>query len=206
MRAWPSRQSARCAFFRSTLGVYGMGVKLCLDKYMMCDFDAETGFGIDACEIDARTRSDKLLADYVFSGRPSKCKPPSGCKRLPAVYAATERLDSSATHDRCRQQLSTRVFQAVPQLFRGEFSPDVESRMQGGHDPVAQCRADVRDKPWDVFNPAVQSSCWQDPNNIVLPWPQSGVSSRDAWLAEPHGEKRVDQPHTCKPVLKNCHS
>lgn len=84
------------------------------------------------------------------------------------------------TKDRCRQQLSNRVFQAVPLLAKGSVLPGLESRIQVGTDTstIQECD-NLREKGWNVFHPSLCSSEWQNADHIVQPWTWGGESSRD---------------------------
>lgn len=80
---------------------------------------------------------------------------------------------------RGRNQMFTRVFQAVPDLSRGNINVENESKIQQGEITFDdfQCQG----KPLDVFTPmlpCLQNSI-QDPNNIVESWTRGGDSTRD---------------------------
>lgn len=81
------------------------------------------------------------------------------------------------TKDRCKQQLTNRVFHAVPLLSKGAVLPGLESRIQAGQDTTAIQECDnLREKGWDTFHPGMcqQGLCQRD---VLQPW--AGESSRD---------------------------
>jgi hypothetical protein len=91
---------------------------------------------------------------------------------------SSRKLDPNTwTRVKCRQQLSSRIFQAVPLLARGTSLPALESRIQSGLDTsMSKDCAYLAEKAWDTFHPSRDSPGW--PSGVV-PWSQGGQSSRD---------------------------
>ena len=88
------------------------------------------------------------------------------------------------THGKCKNQLSARVFQAVPDLGHSGFEPVIESRVTQGEDTTEKKSCDVNSgKGFDVFTPLIPclKSTIQDVKHIVPPneWTRGGEHTRD---------------------------
>ena len=83
------------------------------------------------------------------------------------------------THVKSRQQLSNRVFQAVPNLHRGTVLPGLESRLQNSLD-TRKCKSQVppgQDETFfHAFHPSVSAI---SSRHIVPEWTWGGDNSRD---------------------------
>ena len=181
-----------------------MATNVFLDSRRVCS---------DDCAKEARDNQNESMFGYsVYQHLPVACKDPNA--RVPSFmydhvnlrgrpgYGLSDgclidrssglRNDpTSLTRDRCRVQLSSRIFHAGPNLKPGVPNPDVEMPIQQGSssgdlDGIKfPCKRAIMETLTNVPTPLLP--CMKDirnPNNIVEPWTRGGVDSRDYMLRQ----------------------
>jgi hypothetical protein len=92
------------------------------------------------------------------------------------------RNDQIITRGKCKNQLSSRLFNASPYLFRGELEPDTESRIRQGEFNNKNKTCDLlSEKSLDVFTPMLPclKENIQDDKHIIPTWARGGEHTRD---------------------------
>ena len=168
-------------------------------------FDATTHIQDDTCYRNARDTMNKNINEYelfYMYSNPQGCtngKAPDLMYQYSNLHShigygpdscaidADSKLRAGLTHSRCKQELFTRLFLAVPNLLRGEPNP-VEERKLFNHnsDPPGDPRQ--RGKVFEnaaQFNftpliPSVKQAIERD-QGTVLPWPRGGADTRE-WV------------------------
>ena len=168
--------------------------------------------GADECEKNAKDAQNLEVQSYMLMPEASQkaaCKPSAPVRIPDEVYNYPNihtrigygSVDSCAidknnelfynkerlTHSRCRQQLFTRVFQAVPNLVPGEPDMVQESEVtQGLSSTMLECnglvaKKELSEKQHDVFIPLLDcyKNTVQNPVHIVEPWKRGGEITRD---------------------------
>ena len=103
------------------------------------------------------------------------------------IYSGLRNAPEQLTRDRCRIQLNTRVFQAVPNLRPGIPDSDKEMPLiQGtpgsaGEGVSIPCKKSLSEINYNRFIPLVDclKDSVQNADNIVPPWTNGGVMTRD---------------------------
>jgi hypothetical protein len=159
-------------------------------------FDAENRLRTDKCYVDAVMDGNRRQVVYNTTNMRSGQCDNEKVKKFVAENANLKswdgygwspcRIDGDSrfrydpdtlTHYKCRQQLQNRVFQAVPQLYRGTVLTNVESRIKNSQDTSRLRMCDrISEKTWDVFNPSVTS---KDTKHVIQSWTHGGENSRD---------------------------
>jgi len=92
------------------------------------------------------------------------------------------RLNALWTSERAKTQLFTRPYVGNPDLSRGISNPSLESPLVQGENTIRykQCTWKMAEEDYGRFTPLIPclESQVQNPKHIVLPFPQSGVDSR----------------------------
>ena len=92
------------------------------------------------------------------------------------------RNNQKITNEKCKSQLDSRVFHAVPDLSHGGFKAELESKLTQGEDTGEKKSCNVLSgKGLDVFTPLIPciKNTVQDPNNLVPTWTWGGEHTRD---------------------------
>lgn len=176
-------------------------------------FQQWTGTWTDECAKNAKDVQNQQVQRYTLlpqSTQLSCCKPdapiriPNEVYEYPNIHTKIGygTVDSCAidsdnkmllgadqlTHARCKQQLFSRVFQAVPNLRPGNPNPDEEAQiLQGLSTPLLQCSKFVGNKELSelqydgVFTPMIPSirSTVQTAETVVEPWQRGGEVTRE---------------------------
>lgn len=179
----------------------------------MTDFEQWGRLGNDECARNARDAANRTMQDYslfVQYNQPADPACPVNRVRGPEKMLAYPNLHSKVgfgtpdacavdidptikltkeglTRQRCRQQLFTRVFQAVPNLRPGNPDAAQESKLlQGVSTSTLECgtlpaRRELTEKAYDIFVPLVApvKDTIQNPNNLVEPWVRGGQDTRE---------------------------
>lgn len=103
------------------------------------------------------------------------------------IYSGLRNAPEQLTRDRCRVQLFTRIFQGVPNLRPGMPNSDKEMPLlQGtpgsiGEGTSLPCKKTLAEVDYNRFVPLVDclKNEVQKPDNIIPPWVNGGVMTRD---------------------------
>ena len=164
-------------------------------------FDKEHRVGSDTCATNAKLEQNKEIENYMlfnmYKTNIPNCDKPidklqdfatnnhmivkdgygvsSSCK----VDNDSQVRTHNMTNDRSRTQLFSRIFQAVPNLGRGEVNVEAESMIQQGENQYNDF--ECLGQPFDVFTPMLPclKESIQDPNHIIPQWVRGGESTRD---------------------------
>jgi hypothetical protein len=163
-------------------------------------YDADNRLADDQCAILTRLRDNESILAYSLYDKYGMCgkqckdrkekirefstQHPNlrywdGYGMAPCDVDGDSQLKHEAkwTNPRSRQQLSTRVFGAAPDLSRGEVMPNIESTLIAGGDTSYQRQCGrLAEQDWDRFAPNVDVQCVE---HIVPQWTWGGDSSRD---------------------------
>lgn len=167
-------------------------------------FDNQNRVKLDDCAITAREYQNSSVNDYAlwntyfmdcnpegeaqledFSTKNVNLHFRNGVGFTNACYVDNDtdlRVNGVWTNEKAKTQLFTRFYQANPNLARGVPEPDVEMPLvQGEESATTSFRFNVVEKDYDRFVPLVpqMKAAVQDPDNIVLPFHQSGEDSRE---------------------------
>ena len=167
-------------------------------------FDQHSSLGSDQCTVISKDTENQRINEYqlngfAFGGAGSVCPSRQTLKdmelehvnlRLKFGYGYADnctvdndskvRIDpNSMTHDGHKQQLFTRLYQAVPNLGRGVSRPDIESRLLHSH--IDETRHCTDGAPWDRFVPLVAclKNDVQNDQHIIPTWVHGGEATRD---------------------------
>jgi len=168
-------------------------------------FDKQHRLGSDVCWINAQNEQSKTIYDYhlfnFYKTNVPECESENKKLREFVVennlhikegYGFTNsclvdndsmlRNKRKMTQGKCKNQLDTRLFHAVPDLSHGGFKAEMESKLTQGEDTGEKKSCDVLSgKGLDVFTPLIPclKDNIQDPNNIVPQWIRGGEHTRD---------------------------
>lgn len=168
-------------------------------------FDKNHRIGSDECWINAQNDQSKNIYDYrmfnFYKTNVPECK--NEVKKLQEFvvennlhikegYGNTNgcfvdndsmlRNEQKITNEKCKNQLDSRLFHAVPSLNHGGFHPVIESKLTQGEDTGEKKSCNVLSgKGLDVFMPMIPClrDSIQNPDNIVPKWVNGGEHTRD---------------------------
>jgi hypothetical protein len=168
-------------------------------------FEKQNTLGSDDCWIQSQNTQSKEMYNYHMFN-PYKTNIPKCEKKLEELqefvvennmhirdgYGFTSaclvdndtnlRNKQAITHGKCKNQLNTRLFQAVPDLGNGVFHPILESRLTQGELTGEKKSCEVTTgKGFDVFTPMLPclKETIQDVKHIVPQWVRGGEHTRD---------------------------
>jgi len=168
-------------------------------------FDEQSRIGHDKCWIDSQNLQSKSIYEYN-SFNPYKTNIPKCEKEVKELrefvvnnnmhfkegYGVTNacfidhdtsmRNNQIITHGKCKNQVTTRLFQGVPDMSRGGFEPIIESRItQGEKTDVGKSCEPTKGKGFDVFTPLIPclKDSIQNVDHIVPTWVRGGEHTRD---------------------------
>ncbi len=172
-------------------------------------FDNQNRLGVDECATTAREYQNSSVNDYSlwnvffmacdkegetqlqdFSTKNNNLHYRNGVGFTNACYVDNDtdlRINRVMTNEKAKTQLFTRFYQANPNLGRGVPEPEIEMPLVQGEEAATNSfRSDVVEQDFDRFVPFVpcKRGSVQNPDNIVLPFHQSGEDSREYMRAK----------------------
>ena len=168
-------------------------------------FDKHHRLGSDVCWVNAQNDQSKSIHDYnmfnFYKTNVPECKEQNNKLKEFVVennlhmkegYGFTNsclvdndsmlRNKQTMTQGKCKNQLDTRLFHAVPDMSHGGFKAVIESKLTQGQDTGEKKSCDVLSgKGLDVFTPLIPclKESVQNHNNIVPKWVRGGEHTRD---------------------------
>ena len=164
-------------------------------------FDKSHRVGSDTCATDAKLDQNKSMEDYMLFNS-YKTNIPNCDKSLTKLqefainnhmvpndgYGFTNgcKVDTDSdirmynlTNTKQKNQLFSRIFQAVPNLGKGDIDSLKESRIQQGENQYNDF--ECHGQSFDVFTPMLPclEKSIQDTNHIIPTWTRGGESTRD---------------------------
>lgn len=167
-------------------------------QHKMPLFDADNRLRSDRCAVNLRDSQNLSMETYMFRDMRFGMACPTNLTPMECSQLST-RLHSGdgfgvqpgdideesdlrcpsggITHDKSRQGLATRVFEAAPDMGRGGLDANVESRLllSGEQGTARNCAYRFAEHSYNRFDPGVQKVAVE---NIVKPFP-AGEPSRD---------------------------
>ena len=166
-------------------------------------FDDQNKLSQDTCEIEMKNHVNKSISDYLLFNNYFECK---GNEQKHLHTFVTDNINlhykdgfgftspcfidddsllrnkAIMTNDRERTFLCTRWYTAVPNLGKGGFIPNIESRLKQGEDTsdIKDCMR-VTERDFNRFIPlrSCLANAIQNPDNIVEKWTRGGDFTRD---------------------------
>lgn len=167
-------------------------------------FDKEHRVGSDSCATTAKLEQNKEIENYMlfnmYKTNTPQCETQDNKSKNLQEFATNNHMiirdgfgvstpckvdeDSrvrqyNITNDKQKTQLFSRMFQAVPDLSKGDVNVEAESIIQQGEHQYNDF--ECLGQPLDVFTPmlpCLQTSI-QDTNHIIPKWVRGGESTRD---------------------------
>jgi hypothetical protein len=169
-------------------------------------FDNQHRLGNDQCWVDGQVKQSQQINDYYLFNpyktnvidcdeNESKLREfmVENKKNYREGYGVTNacHVDNDSkmrseskklTHGKCKNQLSSRLFQAAPDLSHGGFESLLESRLTQGHSTGEKKSCEVtQGKGFDVMTPMLPclKKQIQNVDHIVPTWVRGGEHTRD---------------------------
>jgi hypothetical protein len=168
-------------------------------------FDEQNRLGSDECWINSQNKQSKDIHDYrtfnYFKTNVPDCEAKVNQLKdfvvqnnmyIKEGYGFTNacfvdhdtklRNKQKITHGKCKNQLDTRIFHAVPDLFHGGFESVLESKLtQGESTGDKKSCASYNGKAFDVFTPLIPclKDSVQSADHIIPKWVRGGEHTRD---------------------------
>ena len=124
----------------------------------------------------------KKLKDFVVE---NKMNVKEGYGNTNACFVDNDsslRNEQKWTNEKCKNQLDTRLFHAVPDLSHGGFKAEIESKLTQGNDTNERKSCSVLSgKGLDVFTPLLPclKDTIQNSEHIIPKWTWGGEHTRD---------------------------
>ncbi|MEW5315099.1 MAG: hypothetical protein WDW38_006551 [Sanguina aurantia] len=185
-------------------------------------FDADNRLKSDRCAVNLRDSQNLSMESYTFRDMRFGMACPGDlssdeCAQLQARLHSSDgygvqpgNIDEESglrcpsggiTHDKSRQGLASRVFEAAPDMGRGGLDANVESRLllSGEQGTARNCAFRFAERSYNRFDPGVQKVAVE---NIVQAFP-AGEPSRDIARSDAFTSPLGSTPARLTPLMSN---